>query len=519
MTPESGASQLRLRAAVESSPSGLLMTDGRGAIVLVNREIERLFGYAREELLGRSVDVLVPERYRGGHGGFRAAFLREPRMRSMGAGRDLYGLRKDGVEVPVEIGLTPVATDDGIFVLASVVDISARKRAEEEQRRLEAELLQSQKLEAVGTLAGGIAHDFNNILGAIVGYAELAERAADRDAASARLRDLLAAAARGKELVERILVFSRRQEQRRAPLAIGPAVAEAAKLLRAMLPASVEMQVTIHPDAPQVLGDPTSIHQIVLNLGTNGAHAMPGGGLLEIGVEPVYLRDSAARSHPDLQEGLHAVLTVRDHGRGMDAAVRERVFEPFFTTKPVGSGTGLGLSMVHTIVRGHRGAIDLVSEPGRGTTVTCLFPALAPTPEQERDLHGEPPMGRGERVLFVEDDGMLAEMGAARLLSLGYQVTTETSSERALEIFRAAPGDFDLVLTDYLMPRLVGLDLARAVHAIRPAVPIVLMTGFIEELPEESIRAAGVRQLLTKPATIRELGEALHALLAAATPR
>ncbi|MFI5280744.1 MAG: PAS domain S-box protein [Gemmatimonadales bacterium] len=514
MTPDSsGATQLRLRAAVESSPSGLLMTDGRGAIVLVNREIERLFGYSREELLGKSVDTLVPERYRGGHGGFRAGFLTDPRVRSMGAGRDLFGLRKDGAEVPVEIGLTPVATDEGIFVLASVVDISARKRAEVEQRRLEGELLQSQKLEAVGTLAGGIAHDFNNILGAIVGYAELAGMATDREAASGRLRDLLAAAARGKDLVERILVFSRRQEQSRQPIALGAAVADATKLLRAMLPASIEMRVTIHPDSPQILGDATSIHQIVMNLGTNAAHAMPEGGVLEIGVESLYLRDSMARAHPDLHEGLHGILTVRDHGHGMDRAIRDRAFEPFFTTKPPGSGTGLGLSMVHTIVRGHGGAIDLASEAGAGTTVKCLFPALVASPAQERATLGEPPMGRGQRVLFVEDDKMLAEMGEARLHSLGYVVTTETSSEHALETFRARPAEFDIVVTDYLMPRMVGLDLARAVHGIRPDIPIVMMTGFIEELPEETIRSAGVRKMLTKPATILQLGEVLHGLL------
>jgi CheY-like chemotaxis protein/two-component sensor histidine kinase len=368
-------------------------------------------------------------------------------------------------------------------------------------------------MEAIGTLAGGIAHDFNNILGAIVGYAELAGMAKDKDAAAGRLRDLLAAAARGKELVERILVFSRKQEQNRQPIALGPAVQDAAKLLRAMLPASVEIKVSISPDAPQILGDATSIHQIIVNLGTNAAHAMPEGGVIEIGVEQLYLRDSAARAHPDLSEGPHGILTVRDHGHGMDRVVRERAFEPFFTTKPVGSGTGLGLSMVHTIVRSHGGAIDLASEPGVGTTVKCLFPALAPSPAQERAIVGEPPMGMGERVLFVEDDRMLAEMGEARLRSLGYEVTTETSSERAVETFRASPDAFDLVLTDYLMPRMVGLDLARAVHGIRPDIPIVMMTGYIEELPEETIRSAGVRRMLTKPATILQLGEVLHGLL------
>ena len=508
-----GSAQLRLRAAVESAPSGLLMTDGRGSIVLVNREVERLFGYPREELLGKPVDLLVPERFRAAHGGFRAGFLRDPRVRAMGAGRDLFGLRKDGAEVPVEIGLTPVATDEGMFVLASIVDISARKKAEADQRRLEGDLQQAQKLEAVGTLAGGIAHDFNNILGGIVGYAELAQRAADPQESRKLLAELLKAAMRGKDLVERIMVFSRKQETARSPIALGEAVTDALRLLKASLPASVEIRSSVHPDTPRIMGDATSIQQIVMNLGTNAAHAMPKGGVLDVTVEPLYLRDSVARGHPDLHEGLHARLVVRDSGHGMDRAVRERAFEPFFTTKPPGSGTGLGLSMVHTIVHGCGGAIDVASEPGQGTTVTCLFPALAPTPAEERTVAGEPPMGRGERVLFVEDDRMLADMGEARLEALGYRPVTHTSSEQALAAFRAAPQDYDIVVTDYLMPRMMGLDLAREIHGLRPDVPILMMTGFIEELPPETIAAAGVRRLIGKPATIVQLGTALRELL------
>ena len=363
MNPDStGANELRLRAAVESSPSGLLMTDAQGNILLVNREVERLFGYAREELLGRPVEMVIPDRFRAGHTGFRGGFMSDPRVRAMGAGRDLYGLRKDRTEVPIEIGLTPVATEEGMFVLASIVDITARKKAEDERRHLEEELRQAQKLEAVGTLAGGIAHDFNNILFAITGYAELIGKASrSRETLDDDLGELMKAARRGKDLVERILVFSRRQPSERRPLEIGPTVAEAAKLLRATLPPSIDLRVNVHPQTPRVLGDATSIHQILMNLGTNAAHAMPGGGALEISVEPQYLRDHVVRSHPGLHEGWYAVLVVRDHGAGIDPAVRSHVFEPFFTTKPKGTGTGLGLSIVHTIMRSHEGVIDLDS--------------------------------------------------------------------------------------------------------------------------------------------------------------
>jgi hypothetical protein len=511
------AVELRLRAAVESSPSGLLMTDGQGSIVLVNREVERLFGYSREELLGRPVEMVIPGRFRSGHTGFRGGFMADPKVRAMGAGRDLYGLRKDRTEVPIEIGLTPVATEEGMFVLASIVDITARKKAEDERRHLEEELRQSQKLEAVGTLAGGIAHDFNNILFAITGYAELIARGTRTPETVAEdLAELMKAARRGKELVERILVFSRRQPSDRRPLEIGATVAEAVKLLRATLPPSIDLKVSVHAQTPQVLGDATSIHQILMNLGTNAAHAMPAGGVLEISVEPQYLRDHVVRSHPGLHEGWYAVLAVRDHGTGIDPAVRDRVFEPFFTTKPKGSGTGLGLSIVHTIMRTHEGVVALSSEVGRGTTATCFFPALEAAAAPERVQEDDVPRGHGERILLVEDEPSLARMSTRRLEAMGYKVTGDTDALHALATFRSRPGDFDLVISDYLMPQMVGLDLARAVHNIRPDVPIVLLTGYIEELPEETIRAAGIRRLITKPATIQEMGLALHEVLAGA---
>ncbi len=508
-----GSLERRLRAAVESSPSGLLMTDATGAIVLVNREVERLFGYAREELLGKPVGLLVPARFRQGHGEFVTAYAADPKARAMGAGRELYGLRKDGTEVPVEIGLTPVATEDGLFVLAAVVDIGARKRAEEDRRRLEEDLRQVQKLEAVGTLAGGIAHDFNNILFGIMGYAEMAGKAKSRRRAAADLAELVKAAARGRELVDRILAFTRRGPEERRPLALGAAVAEAVKLLRATLPPSIEVRERIAEDAPVILGDVTSVHQVLLNLATNAAHAMPGGGVLEIAVAPQYLTDSRVRLHAGLREGPYAELTVRDTGSGMDRATQERAFEPFFTTKPKGRGTGLGLSIVHGIVRRHEGAIELTSEPGEGTTVTCWFPALAADSEEEPGVEGEAPSGDGARVLLVEDEPALVELNARRLAELGYRVTVQRDAVAALGTFRRRPAEFDLLVSDHLMPRLLGLDLAREVHAVRPDLPIVLLTGYVEHLPEEAVRAAGVRRVVRKPVTLRELGAVLRGVL------
>lgn len=508
MSPEpTRAVELRLRAAIESAPSGILMIDAGGTIVLVNREVERLFGYSREELLGRSIDMLVPVRLRGQHGAFRAEFLATPMVRAMGSGRDLHGVRKDGTEVPVEIGLTPVITEEGMFVVSAVVDISARKRAEEERLRLEEQLRHSQKMEAVGMLAGGIAHDFNNILAAIVGYADLAKMALhDRPEVQADVDEVLRSSEQGRQLVQRILTFSRRQPQQMRPLALAEPVHEALQLLRSMLPPKVRLQTRYDGGAPRVLADPTSVHQILVNLGTNAAHAVEGDGTIEITIEPFYAHDSFVRTHRALREGSFTVLTVRDTGTGMDRAVLDRVLEPFFTTKAPGTGTGLGLSIVHGIMRDHQGAIDIDSEVGVGTTVRCYFPAL-PSQAPEASVPAIlAPRGRGERILYVDDDAALAEIGRRRLTTLGYTVTAESDSARALELVQARWQDFDLVITDYWMPRLTGLDLAAAIRRVTPALPVLMLTGLGHDLPADEVDAAGISRILRKPITTQQLG-------------
>lgn len=509
-----GTTEQRLRAAVESSPSGILMVDANGVIVLVNREVERLFGYPREELLGRTVDVLVPARFHGQHPSYRAGFMRDPKVRAMGAGRELYGRRKDGTEVPVEIGLTPVVTAEGIFVLSSIVDISARKKAEAERMKLEEQLRHAQKMEVVGTLAGGIAHDFNNILGAIVGYGELLRERINDPSVRADVDELLRAAARGRLVIERILRFSRRGEQDRRPVDLAQIVQEAAQLLRPTLPANIELRLSLAPDTPRVLADATSVHQVLLNLSTNAAHAMPDGGLLEITLEPFYVRDSTARAHPDLREGPHALLSVRDTGRGMSPDVLARAFEPFFTTKPPGSGSGLGLAMVRGIMREHQGAATAESAPGSGTRVRCYFPAIGAELSEAPLLDGETPRGHGERIMYVDDEEALVEVGRRRLEALGYEVVGFTDPEAALEQFVQDPFAFDAVVTDYSMPHRTGLDLAWQISRLRSGIPIIMLTGFIEDLPADRTQEAGISVVLKKPVTLHALGGALRSQLA-----
>jgi PAS domain S-box-containing protein len=509
VTLDSRTVELRLRAAVESAPSGLLMVDPEGKIVLVNREVERLFGYAREELLGKPVELLVPEAFRRHHLVDRAGFFAHPKVRAMGAGRDLFGRRKDGLEVPVEIGLTPVVTEEGLFVLSSIVDISERKRAEEQRRLLEEQLRQAQKMEAVGTLAGGIAHDFNNILGAILAYAEMVERDVDEPLRS-DLREILRAADRGKRLVQHILLFSRRQALQRLPVSLEQSVAESLTLLRPTLPGTVSITIHADPATPRVLADPTSVHQVLMNLVTNSAQAMPEGGSVEVRLEPFYVQDHMARKYPDLREGPHVLLAVRDSGPGMDTAVRERAFDPFFTTKSSGEGTGLGLAVVHGIMREHAGVVELESEPGRGTEVRCFFPAIdspetGPGSAAERSL----PQGRGQRILFVEDQRSLAAVNERRLEDLGYTPTAVTDARQALALVQDAGQQFDLLVTDYSMPHLTGVELARAASAARPGLPILLLTGYVEEMAEGTLRSAGISEVLRKPVTVAELADAV----------
>ena len=509
----------RLRAAVESSPSGLLMVDSAGRLVLVNREVERMFGYSRDELLGESIERLVPGRFRDDHPGFRRGFMHEPRARAMGAGRDLYGVRKDGTEVPVEIGLNPVETDEGLFVLGSVVDITARKAAEAERHQLERQLRQAQKMEAVGTLAGGIAHDFNNILGAIVGYAELIERRIEDAQAQADTRDLLRQAERGRSLVQRLMAFSRLQETRRRPLDLAELVEDTRRLLRATLPASIEIRTTIPTGLPRVLADATGMQQILLNLGNNSAHAMPEGGALDIRLDSVYLRDSAARAHPSLNEGPHLVLSVSDTGVGMPPEVRERVFDPFFTTKPPGQGSGLGLPMVLGVVQEHEGALELESEEGKGTVVRCIFPILVDD-DQEKPV-AEPGVSRGDgvTVLYVDDEPALAALGRRRLESIGYEVHAVSDPREALTMFQASPERFDVVVTDLSMPGLSGIDLSQQIRLAAPEIPVILLTGFIDPAAVASAEAAGIRRVVQKPITLSGLAEVVESVVNAAKPR
>ncbi len=394
-----------------------------------------------------------------------------------------------------------------------VWDITEPKRAEEEREMLEAQLRISQKVEAIGTLAGGIAHDFNNILQPIIGYTEMElNELSPSNPVRKSLEQVLKASLRAKELIRQIMAISRStQEQHRIPTDISSIIKEALTLLRSTLPTSIEMRQKIRKGV--ALADSTQIHQVLMNICTNAAHAMNDKGILEVRLSTVDLSESdlAGQAIFDLKPGPHLKLTVSDTGCGMDAKTRERIFDPYFTTKEVGKGSGLGLAVINGIVKRHEGAITVQSQPEKGTMFTIYIPSLDVRPETTVRVNDLPLRG-SERILLVDDEPTLMEMGTSLLERLGYKVTSQTDSVKALEIFRSSPDKFDLVITDYTMPKLTGLDFAREVLRVRPDMPIMLCTGFSEKITPDSVKELGLGFLM-KPYGMRQMSEAIRKIL------
>lgn len=384
-----------------------------------------------------------------------------------------------------------------------------------ETRTLQAQILQAQKMEAVGTLAGGIAHDFNNILGGIIGYAELAKLRLKGDARAKEYLDgVLLAGQRAVDLVRQILAFSRHQEHKKSVVDLRLLVSESMKLLRATAPSTIKFDLHL-TKTDSVMADPSQLHQVVLNLGANAIHAMKNRpGQLEIHLENFHVDELLAATLPPLRAGPHVRLIVGDNGCGMPASITNRIFEPFFTTKAPGEGSGLGLSVVHGIMQSHDAAIIVQSQPDAGTRFSLYFPALRqPAPAALPSPPAQPQNGDGERILFVDDETTLSALGRDILTRLGYRVVVSNRPEEALELIRANPRDFDLVITDLTMPDMTGLDLARSIIPLRSDLPIILMTGHSANLTAEHARSQGITELLSKPLTIQVLGDAAHRAL------
>ena len=501
------ASEQRFRTLFEQAAVGVAQTDAAtGRFVQINQRFCAIVGRSREEMqqitfaaitdprdVDRGVDMMKQ---------LKAGTIRE-------FSHEKRYLRKDGAEVWVSLTVSamwaPGATPD--YFIAIATDVTDRKRLEEQYR-------QAQKMESIGTLAGGIAHDFNNILAAIKGYTELAKMELDGGPVVEHLDAVLRGAARAAALVRQILAFSRRDADERIVVQLRPVVVEALALLRATVPANIEFETSLAADAAPVLADPSQIHQIIINLGANAAHAMrDGAGRLTVRLENFHVDAGLAAANPSLRIGACTRLLMKDTGRGMDAATLARIFEPFYTTKGPGEGTGLGLSVVHGIMQRHEGAVTVESRPGEGATFCLYFPPAAGEVAVETADLGEVPRGSGERILYVDDEWPLARLGQKILERLGYVVDARTSPAEALDAMRAKPDAFDLVVTDYMMPDLTGVELAQRIHEIRPGVPIVLVTGYTATLTDEHIQAMGIKKLVTKPISIESLGRLVHRLL------
>lgn len=505
----------RFRLLVDTAPTGILICDEKGHVNEANAQLQRMFGYSREELIGHAVEMLVPEQHRGGHVGHRTAYTNSPQTRPMGVGMELRGRRKDGTTFPLEISLGPLVTAEGTWISSTVVDISERKK-------LEQQLQVSQRLESVGQLAAGIAHDFNNILTAIAGNTKLAlaDLPADHPL-QPNLAEIQKGTLRATQLVRQILTFGRQDAPKREVIKLTPVVDEALKLLRAGLRAGIEIRTHFASGLPDVFADSTQIHQIVMNLATNAADAMAkqSVGILEIRLESVIVDADLARTTPELHEGSYLRVSIRDNGCGMDKATAARIFEPFYTTKPKGEGTGLGLSVVHGIIKTHGGAITVYSEPGKGTVFQLYLPAAQGSAQktQTQSTEGEF-RGHGERILYVDDEEPLVFLMKRMLTRLGYEVTGCTEPGKALETFRSGPHDFDVVVSDLSMPQMSGIDLARELLQIRPGTPILIASGYIRPEDNQEVRNLGLPDLLLKPDTIEDLSRSLHDVFAKSKP-
>jgi signal transduction histidine kinase/ActR/RegA family two-component response regulator len=381
--------------------------------------------------------------------------------------------------------------------------------------KYERQLQQVLKIQAIGTLAGGIAHDFNNILFPIVGYTELTmDEVPDDSVAYNNLEEVLKAAHRAKDLVQQILTFSRQSGQERKPVEVHSIIKEALKLLRASIPASIEIIHKIDEDCRPVMGDATQIHQVIMNLGTNAYQAMQDkGGTLEVNLREVDVGYEETVEKIGMQPGRHLQLLVRDEGCGMDAAVLNRIFEPYYTTKEQGKGTGLGLSVIHGIVKNHRGDISVNSSPGKGTTFKVYLPIIE---DMDAATELEPSNGAAkgnERILLIDDEEQIVSMEQQMLENLGYEVTARTDSNEALKEFSQKPQNFDLVITDMTMPHMMGDELAQKLLDIKPDIPVILCTGFNEDITEEKALAMGIQKFVMKPVIKNDLATTIRNVL------
>lgn len=496
--------RLRLAAAVEQAGEAIVITDTQGLIVYVNPIFEQTSGYGKKELLNKDYfEIFAMDG--------TDKDLKERAQQAMRQGETFSGhtrrRREGGRSLELDISLFSIRDPSGAIINYIILEKDVTT-----EYMLQEHLRHRQKMEALGTLAGGIAHDFNNILNPIFINTELALLDVPEPTRSS-LKMALEAAHRGKELVKQIITFSRQKEQAQKLIKVGPLIREAIKFIRSSLPANIEIRDHIPVDTVPILADSAQIHQVIMNLCSNAAYAMrEHGGVLAVTLGEVEVDSTLLARYPDLKPGLYLRLAVSDTGTGMEQEVKERAFDPFFTTKEQGEGAGMGLAVVHGIVKKHGGAVTVYSEVGKGSTFSIYFPV--PEGESSPKNVDLTPIPRGkERILIVEDEKAQAISEQNMLERLGYKVTVANTAPEALKTFRENPEDFDLVITDQTMPQLTGADLAKALLLIRPSVPIILCTGFSEVINAEKAKSIGIRETVMKPFSMREMATTIRRVL------
>ncbi len=496
-------SEGRFRQLTQAAFEGIGIS-AEGRVIDINDQILKMFGYERDEMIGRPITELVAPESR--------AMVAEAMRTAREGVYEHQALRKDGTMFHAEVQAKMARIGSRALRMTAVRDLTERRKAEEQRKKMEEQLRQAQKMEALAALAGGTAHEFNNMLGIIIGYSQLAkEELAGAHPVQANLDEILRASLRAKEITRQILAFSRQQREDREIIQLGRAASAAVKHVRNAVPATVEIQARLPEHGPVILGNPTQIEQVILNLCLNAWHAMDEkGGLIRLTQETVTLDQQAAEIHPALREGVYERLSISETGKGMNAGTLARIFEPFFTTKPLGKGSGLGLAVVHGIMQAHEGAVVAASEPGRGATFDLYFPARSETGVDPAPApSGAIPRGAGQHILVVDDEPSLVRVATAFLQRLGYRTTGVKSAAEALYILRRHRGHFDLVITDLTMPIMNGMRLAKDLHALRPSLPVILVSGFDGEQAAEADRAPNIRCVLQKPFVIETLARTI----------
>ncbi|WP_166485725.1 PAS domain-containing sensor histidine kinase [Rhodoferax ferrireducens] len=504
-------SKNRLASIINSSLDAIICIDQNYLITIFNPTAAALFQCPSSQALGSQLTRFLPD---------AVQTLSYNKLTTHAQLGEMTGLTASGNSVSIEVSVSFELHPEGDTTTIFARDLTSRKKIEAHRNALESQLRESQKMQAVGTMAGGIAHDFNNIIGAILGNVELAKQdAGARSPALVSLSEIDKAGRRARDLVRQILTFSRNESPQRIPIQLADVVQETVHLLKVTLPPLVDMQVRIDPSTPLVLADATQVEQALLNLCTNAIHAIgPRRGTLSIELGHKLTADLGRIERRGGVRGQHVKLVVRDTGSGIDAQTLQRIFEPFFTTKPVGQGTGLGLAVVHGIMRTHQGTVDVKSTPDTGSVFTLYFPvadlaALPETPHAAKLSEPQSVRGGGKRVMYVDDDEALVFLVQRVLKRKGFVVSTFTDPRLAAAALRARPLDFDLLVTDYNMPGYSGIELLRETRLIRPDLPVALASGYVTAEIEQSALSAGARALIHKPNDVDELCETVQRLL------